>query len=255
MPSGFQAFGNAEGFVGSGAPPNVFPTIPTLVMRLESDLSVLDTAGAIDQWDDQVSAISFTALTTARPTFVANQIGTLPAVRFNGTTSVLVSNSLVSNLLIGSNPSTFKVVAVFKNNSAVSHATTSYDAPPVLCDSASFWSPLSADSTRINGGFFAGPDALASVVQAPGSLVYAECTLTAAAGGTLSLRVGFAGSPDSHPGVGTVGGVTGFLKLGCNYANAVFWQGDLFALYVATSMTAQNVTDLQTYLHSKYGVT
>lgn len=255
MPSGFQAFGSAEGYVGSGAPPLVFPTIPTLTLRLESDLSVVDSSGAITQWTDQVQGIVFTPPgVPERPTLVADQIGTIPAVRFDGMANKLESNSLLSDILTGPNPSTFKVVAVLKNNSAVAHASTSYDQPAVICDAGSYWSPTSGDSTRIDAGFYQGPDHLVSIVQATGALIYTEATLTTAAGGTLSLKIGTAGSPTSSTGVGTVGAATGFLKLGVNYANAVFWQGDLFALYVATSMTAQNVTDLQTYLHAKYGV-
>lgn len=240
--------------MGSGAPPNIFPTIPTLTLRLESDLGVTSSGGNISQWDDQVQAISFTAITTGRPTLVANQIGTLPAVRFNGTANKMDSASLLSSILTGAHPSTFKVIAVLKNNSAVAHAVNSYDEPAVISESGSFWSPMSGDSTRIDSGFFQGPDHLVSIVQATGALIYAESTLTTAAGGTLSLQIGFSGTPTSSTGVGTVGGVAGFLKLGRNYADAVFWQGDLFALYVATSMTSQNVTDLQTYLHTKYGV-
>jgi len=256
MPGGFQAFGSGEGFVGGfgggGAPPNTFPTIATLTLRLESDLGVTDSSG-VTHWLDQVQGIDFVP-GVSKPAVVANQVLGQPAVRFNGTTDKLETDALLSAILTGSSPATFKVIAVMKNNSVVAHAGTSYDNPAIICTADSYFAGMAADSTRIDAGFYAGPDAIVSVVQATGALIYVESTLTVAAGGTLSLRVGTAGTPTTATGKGAVGLATGFLKLGVNYANAAFWHGDLFALYVATSMTAQNITDLQTYLHAKYGV-
>jgi len=232
-----------------------FPPIAGLTLRLESDLGVTTSGSDVTHWIDQVQSFDFETAGggITVPTLVANQVHGHPAVRFNGVANALFSSALVSDVLTGAHPDTFKVIAVLKNNSAVSHASTSYDAPAVLADAASFWSPTSGDSTRINAGFYAGPDALASVVQATGALVYVEATLTAAAGGTLSLQVGTGGTPDTHTGAGTLGGISGFLKLGVNYANAVFWQGDLFAIYVATSMSGGEVDDLRTYINAKWG--
>lgn len=239
--------------LGGPAAPS-FPTIANLTMRLESDLDVTDSSGDVTGWLDQAQAINFEAAGGARPTLVANQIGSLPAIRFDGAANVMVSSAaLLSDILTGPSPNAFKIVAVLKNNSAVPHASTSYDAPPVFCDSTSYFSGLSGDATRIDAGFFAGPDALVSVIQATGAVIYAEATLTTAAGGTLSLQVGTGGTPATATGVGAVGAATGFLKLGRNYANAVFWQGDLFALYVATSMSASEVGDLRTYINAKWG--
>lgn len=251
LPAGYVAFGAKPG--SSGPAPNDFPVIAGLTLRLESDLGVTSASNLVSKWDDQKQGISFTAAGAARPTLVAAQVNGSPAVRWNGSANKMESNSLLSDLLTGAHPSTFKVVAILKNNSAATHSGNSYDEPAILCDAGSFWSPVAGDNTYIDGGFYQGPDHEAKVAQATGALVYTETTLITAAGGTLTVQVGTTGTPDTKTNVGTIGGVTGFLKLGRNYADAAFWQGDLFAIYVATSMTAPELTALRTYLKTKYG--
>ncbi len=241
----------------AGTPGNPFPTIANLKLRLESDLGVTTSSGNVTQWEDQAQPIApfvgSGSLGAHPPALIANQVNGHPAVRFDGVAKTMESDSLLSDLLTGAHPSTFKVIAVLKNNSAIAHAGQSYNEPAVICDAASFWSPMSGDSTRIDSGFYQGPDHEVSIVQATGALVYAEATLTTAAGGTLSLQIGTAGTPTSTTGVGTIGGVAGFLKLGRNNDNTVFWAGDLFALFVATSMTTGEIADLKTYINNKWG--
>lgn len=74
MPSGFQAFGSAEGYVGSGAPnPD---NIPNLVLWAESDNGIVTSGSpaAVDSWADKSVVGNNLEMSTAnaRPIFVSS---------------------------------------------------------------------------------------------------------------------------------------------------------------------------------------
>ncbi len=237
-----------------------FPTISDLALRLEGDSGVATSGGLVTSWLDQspnaFSCIPNTvAICTNATTFNGNK-----AVTFTGVADAFLYATSALTAFVGAGLDTFFVAAVFKNAATGAGGANGYDQPAIVASASNgFFYPLSADNTNITGGFYNGSnvDEIEQTAQAIGTLSYYETSLTAAAGGTLSLKIGTAGIPATSTGVGVIGSgssAESYLYVGANYHNAKILKGDLCAVYVAkTKPSAGTLTALYAYINAKWG--
>ncbi len=239
---------------GVYVPPPTFPTISSLVLRLESDIGLTTSSGNVTNWVDQSSlADHYTASGTGRPTEITGQVNGYSAIRFNGTTNVISSFVQSYGAMLAAGHDIYTCVAVWKNSSTAAAVANEYAEPCLLADQSGWWSPIYGNLTQVGGGHFNSIDNSVRKTQAPGALQYTKHTLTAAAGGTLAVQVGTAGTPTTSTGNGIVGGPynTG-ITVGRGNVAAI--AADLFAIYVFNAaLSGGDNTALNTWINTKYG--
>ncbi len=213
-----------------------------------------DGAGAISSWRDQSgnAFAAFTATTTARPTLVASNINSLPAMRYDGVANKSLSVGVLSTLM----PvvSQFHVIAVCRPIAITTNAAANQ---PYLNNG------LFGDSLGEFGTAFktAGTNTFLGWMHNNGDSQYKEATTTAVAVGTayvLGYRNPGAGTTFSKINGGAEGSVaaqnivarTGTMHVGINYNGAVYGNVDV-ADIIQTSRVLSTNDELRVRLHHR----
>ncbi len=253
-PAAFTGAGTLMAFTGAASLTSAVPAFPTIVgnkLRMRADLGITTETGGriitlVDQSGTTTNWVATTG-TTARPTLIANASGTNSCIRYDGVANKLICSGTTLTTIITA--SAYTVYAVWTNNGTVADDVLGYPNGQVVCESGGYWGQYGS-LTKQGGWDYSGAAKVAKISQTPGSLTYTRTKLSA---GTLSFKLGLAGTPDTLAS-GTVDAVTGTLQAGVNYNGTRFLAHDLYELVVYNvATTAQNDTDMENYFSARYG--
>lgn len=244
MPSGFQAFGSAEGYVGSGNSFSPGDLGATLTLWLDATDATLNAPGT--EWGNLGSAGgSFSG--TCSPS--AGAVNGKRAALFNGTSDKFTSALTLTNILTASEWTMF---AVFNSTTIGALGSPAYANPGILADSGAYWG-MHIGADKVVGYDYDGGEK--DVPSAAG--------LTVTNGTTSRLRYKKSGSnillslngdADGSVAAGNIQVITGALLFGANSSNSAFFANYLCEILVCnTDLSADDEAKVADYLQGKWG--
>lgn len=201
----------------------------------------------IDSWANAGSAGgSVSATLTTRPAQAT--INGLTCADFDGSNDVMTGGPALSNI-IKSDGSRYTVCAVMRPDALTGASTSGFNMRAMVADATNgVFYPILTDTSGILGGHFQVTDhKTAEIAVSAGTVYYVEVSYD---GTNIVMRCN---GTSQSVAAGSIATLTGLLKLGANYASAVFIDATLAEMWIFNvKLSSGDLADCQAYLLNRF---
>jgi hypothetical protein len=198
-------------------------------------------------WTEDGESATFTTTTNDddKPTLRTNQINTMSVLDFDGIDDYMTSSLILSDIFAAGAKAAWFVIKIANMGPAAAW----YLCDAILTDAGGYWG-ATVDSDEIVQGQYTGSNQTAASAASTGTVYVVEMRHDS---GTIYTSLN--GGSEASTSSGDTSDVTNTIKIGANFATAVFFDGDIAE--IITSNNVQSSGDrasMRTVLENIYGV-